>query len=160
MSSLATTITLLHDEADPDLAPDAELIDLAKKVNQFFEPKAKLALQQKRAQLTALGHADIAARTEITVLLTENGLQLGWAKARESKEIAPAPSKPFLRRILGPLYPGRKFWVMPATEAQAPGRTYTVQWPWAFWAVVLVLLAAGSYLLWFDGGASTIAGEF
>jgi predicted transcriptional regulator with HTH domain len=38
MSSLNTTITLLNDTPDSDLAPDPDLVVLAKKVNQFFEP--------------------------------------------------------------------------------------------------------------------------
>jgi hypothetical protein len=116
----------------------------------------------KRNQLTAVGHGDVAARTEITVLLTDRGLQLGWSRALARKEIAPAPKKQLLRRVLGPLYPGRKFWVMPETEADKPGEYYTVRWPWAFWAVILALLGASVYFAFFDGGLdkTTLFGPF
>lgn len=142
MSSFKTSIKLLNDVADPKAAPDPDLVALAKVVNKHFEPLAKAALKKKRDALVAAKMPDVAARTEITVLLTDHGLQLGWSRAIDRKEIAPAPKKPFLRRILGPLYPGRKFWVMPETDKQK-AEVYTVRWPWLFWlGVLLAILGA------------------
>jgi hypothetical protein len=153
MDSLAldTTYTLLEAEPDPEISPDPALAHLAHQVNQFFGPKAKAALQQKRAQLASQGHEEVAARTEITVLLTGNGLQLGFSHALARKELAPAPHKSLLRTALGPLYPGRKYWVMPETDAEGNGQTYTVWWPWIFWALLAV--AVGGTAWWFTGPA-------
>jgi hypothetical protein len=71
-----------------------------------------------------------------------------YSRALERKEVAPPPRKSLARRLLGPLYPGRKFWVMPADDAHGPGEVQTVRWPWIFWAVVLVLLGIGGYFGW------------
>src|ERR1041384_3930666 len=93
-SSLNTTIRLLNETTDPKVAPDPQLAQLAKDVNNFFEPKAKVLLQQKRAQLMAAGHAEAAARAEHTVPLTANGLQLAYPCAMDRKGAAPTPPKP------------------------------------------------------------------
>lgn len=147
METLASPVLLLNAEVDEELSPDPDLAVLAQQVNAFFKPKAQAALDKKRAQLTASGDAEVAARTELTCLLTDRGLQLGWSLALPRKEIAPAPKKSLLRRVLGPLYPGRRYWEMPATTAGLPGRTYTVWWPWVFWAAVLLAGAAATYWL-------------
>jgi hypothetical protein len=143
-SSLNTTIRLLNETTDPKVAPDPQLAQLAKDVNNFFEPKAKVLLQQKRAQLMAAGHAEAAARAEVTVHLTDNGLQLGYSYAMEHKEVAPTPRKSLLRRILGPLVIGRVLWTMPATDA-AKGVYRKVRWPWLFWLLVLLAILVGSW---------------
>src|SRR5687768_14803731 len=75
-SSLNTSIRLLAEGPDPNVAPDPEVAKLAKEVNDFFEPKAKQLLQKKRAQLKAAGKAGSAERSEVTVFLTDRGLQL------------------------------------------------------------------------------------
>jgi hypothetical protein len=143
---LDSTYTLFNRDPDLAISPDRELATLAREMNQYYAPKARAALKAKREQLVAAGHAEVAARTEITVMLTDHGLQLGFDYALPRKELAPAPRKPLLRRILGPLYPGRKYWVMPETAEDGPGRTYTVWWPWLFWAAVLIAGAVATYI--------------
>lgn len=143
-SSLNTTIRLLNETPDPEVAPDAELAQLAKDVNNFFEGKAKTLLQKRRNALLAAGHADAAARAEVTCFLTDHGLQLGYSFAMEHKEVAPTPRKSLLRRILGPLSLGRVRWTMPATDA-TKGVYTKVKWPWLFWLLVLLAILGGAF---------------
>jgi hypothetical protein len=141
---LNTQYALLTDEADPEESPDPALATLAAQINAHFAPKAKIALQNKRASLVAAGHADAAARTEITVLLTSRGLQLGWSVARDWKQLAPAPTKSLVRRLLGPLFPGRRYRKTRATDDE-PVSEHAVRWPWIVWAIVALALG---YLGW------------
>lgn len=137
--STNTNIRLLHDKVDPATAPQKELADLATKVNDLFEKEAKKLLAAKRAANPDPAKAE---RVEITVLLTDNGLQLAYAHGLERKEVAPTPSKPLARRLLGPLYPTRRFWVMPAHHGK-PNPVTLTWWPWIVWAVVLAAAAFG-----------------
>ena len=146
-SSYNTSIRLLKETPDPKASPDPALADLAKQVNDFLEPKAKLLLKKKRQDLEAAGKLDEAQHAEFTVLATKHGLQLAYSYAMEEKEVAPIPRKPFLRRALGPLYPGRKFWTMPQTDADGPGKVRTVWWPWIVWAIILLILGFGGFVL-------------
>lgn len=116
--SAEATLQLLQEEPDPHSAPDEALAELAVQVNEFFESRAKVLLARKRASLQARVkagelEAHVPGRVEVTVLLSEKGLHLAYSYAMARKEVAPIPRKSLLRRMLGPLYPGRKFWVMP-----------------------------------------------
>lgn len=150
--SVNTNIKLLQETADPASAPQAELADLARQVNHFFEGKAKALLSAKRA---ANANVTNAERVEITVLLTDRGLQLAYAHGLENKEVAPTPHKTLPRRLLGPLYPMRRFWVMPAHHTTKNPVT-TTWWPWILWVLVVGGLAA--WLLFFHDGSGGITG--
>ena len=150
-SSLNTKIRLLAEGADPNVAPDPDVAKLAKEVNDFFEPKAKQLLERKRRQLRTAGKPDSADRSEVTVFLTDRGLQLGFSYALPVKEMAPVPRKSLTRRLLGPLVPGRVLWTMPVDD-KTPAVTRKVQWPWLFWILVLLGAVAVTYSLWFSDG--------
>lgn len=148
--ALNSNIKLLSDTPDPAVAPEPELADLAKQVNQFFEAKARALLRKKRQELTSAGNPDAAARSEVTVFLTDRGLQLGFSYAMEHKEVAPTPRKSLLRRVLGPLSLGRAKWTMPL-HSGTPGVYRKVRWPSLFWLVAaLVAILTG----WFAVSAT------
>lgn len=94
---------------------DPALNELAADVNRFFSAKASRLLESKRRSLLAAGFED-AGRLEVTVLLTGEGLQLAYDVALPRKQVAPAPRKPLLRRLLGPLWP------YPTREVPGPPR--------------------------------------
>jgi hypothetical protein len=152
--ALNSSIRLLAESADPRIAPDADLAALAREVNEFFEPKAKALLHKKRRELRDAGHPEAAARCEFTAFLTASGVQLGYSYAMERKEIAPVPRKSLLRQALGPFSLGRVQWTMPE-HSGSPGVYRKVTWPWAFWALLLLLAvflgwsaAEGSLAAW------------
>ena len=147
-----SNIRLLCETPDPAVAPEPELADLARQVNQFFEAKAQALLRRTRAQLTSDGAAGAAARSEVTVFMTPRGLQLGFSYALEHKEVAPVPRKGLLRRVLGPLSLGRAKWTMPL-HSGSPGVYRKVLWPRVFWALLalLALSVTAYFAFWSDG---------
>lgn len=154
--ALNSEIQLLVAEPDPAVAPDKEMAQLARDVNELFQRRAKELLAAKRAQLRAAGNAEAAERTEVTVFLTGRGLQAGYSYALPRKEVAPVPRKSLLRRVLGPLALGRRTWVMPE-HSGGVAAVRAVRWPWAFWAVVA--LAVVAYFVWFSDGSGGINGR-
>lgn len=150
--SLNTSIRLLSETPDPDVAPEPRLVALAREVNDFFESRAKALLNQKRAELRSSGKPGSAERAEVTVFLTDRGLQLGFSYALERKEMAPTPRKSLLRRLLGPLSLGRVLWTMPTRDG-LPSVTTRVRWPLFAWLlIVLAALGLTAYGLWFSDG--------
>ena len=119
--SLNPTIRLLEPRPEGEPGHDPALNALVEKVNRMFEQEATKLLLAKRRKLAADDDADVkewANRLEVTVLITDTGLQLAYDFALPKKQIAPAPKKPLIRRILGPLWP-YPTWEMPAKGESA-----------------------------------------
>jgi hypothetical protein len=111
---LAPAFQLLEERPKDEPGSDPALNELARQVNDFFSVRAAKLLGTKRRALLKAGIQD-AGRLEVTVLLTAEGLQLAYDFALPRKEIAPAPRKPLLRRLLGPLMP------YPKQDVPGPG---------------------------------------
>lgn len=114
--ALNSRMVLLRPSTPEDAGHDAGLSALAEEMNDYFQARAMAQLLLKRKELTLKGRKAAADRLEVTVVLTEKGLQLAYSQALPRKECAPMPRKSLTRRLLGPLYPGRRFWVMPEHE--------------------------------------------
>lgn len=113
--TLNPTIQLLSKTPEGEPGHDDDLNALVEAVNTFFAVKASTLLKKKRKDLEQEGHPK-ADRLEVTILLTDQGLQLAYDIALERKEVAPVPRKSLRRRLFGWMW-FKKYWVMPVKAA-------------------------------------------
>ena len=121
VESSESSIQLLEETPEGDPGHDAKLNRLVKEVNRFFETKAKALLLAKRE---ALEDTAAALRLEVTVLLTDRGLQLAYSHALPVKVSAPPPRR---NKGLFDRFKGRKTFTPGTTAAKVETRTGTTK---------------------------------
>lgn len=112
---LNSDFTLLAETPADEPGHDKRLSAIVEKVNKEFHALAKAALYERRKQMRKEGQAAEAERLEVTVLITDRGLQLAFVHALESKLVAKTPVKSLSRKVFGWALP-KKRWSMPIGE--------------------------------------------
>lgn len=116
--SLNSSFELLAETPADEPGHDKRLSLIVRKVNADFNALAKAALLDRRRQMRKEGLAAEAERLEVTILITDRGLQLAFVHALESKLVAATPAKGLARRLFGWAMKKRR-WTMPLGEAAA-----------------------------------------